>query len=68
MKLTELKGKKLIEFPLYLRKIYFIQLTSLDEELKIMIKSTALQSTRMRDSFPTRQISKTVDKRLFTKK
>jgi hypothetical protein len=67
MKLIELKGESLSGLPLYLRKIYFIQLSSLEEEMKLIRYDHNIQSSRMRDAFSVRQISKTVNRKIFKK-
>jgi hypothetical protein len=65
MKLIELKGESISGLPLYLRKIYFNELSSLNEEMKLIKYNHSIQSSKMRDAFPSRQISKTVNRKIF---
>ncbi len=69
MQLIELKGENLSGFPLFLRKIYFNQLVSLNEEMKLRKYSSNIQSEKMSSTSPTRRhISKTVNRKIFNSK
>lgn len=60
-----LQGEDLRGKPLFFRKILFNRLTDPDEEKKLIKYSQRYQSDVMRNAFPNRQISKTVDMRIF---
>ena len=57
--------KGLKNIPLHFRKIYFNQVTFMDDELKMMKYNNHFQTEIMRDYYPSRQISKTIDFKYF---
>lgn len=69
MELIELSGRDLEGFPLYLRKIYFNQIVSAKEEMKLMSFSPVAQTEKMCSSIPVRRhISKTVNWKILNSK
>lgn len=67
LKLIKLEEEALLGLPLFYRKIYFNILTSWDEENKLIHQSRVLQTSIMRALESTRDISKTVNKKLIFK-
>ncbi|AOR27381.1 hypothetical protein FORMB_03200 [Formosa sp. Hel1_33_131] len=62
---VELKGEKLNKIPLHFRKIYYNQITFIHDELKMIKYNSFLQCDNMRDYYPNRQISKTINFKTF---
>ena len=67
LKKIKLKGKELTNIPLHFRKIYFNQVTNSLDEDNMFKYSPLLQCNFMRHYFPSRQISKTIDFKIFNK-
>jgi hypothetical protein len=61
----KLTGKELNKIPLHFSKIYYNEITFIDDELKLSKHNSFLQCENMRDYFPSRQISKTIDFKIF---
>lgn len=51
--------------PLFFRKIYFNELSDINEEYKLMKYHPLVQSQYMRSAFPGRQISKTINLKML---
>ena len=60
-----LNEEELKDLPLFFRKIYYNQITDSKEEAKLMRYNFLMQCNLMRDSFPQRQISKTINYKIF---
>ena len=60
-----LSGQELKGLPLFFRKIYYNKITDVREEEKLIKYSHQIQTHLIRDNFPVREISKTVNYNLF---
>lgn len=65
LKKIKFTGKELTNIPLHFRKIYFNQVTDIRDEDKMFKHNSLLQCNFMRHYFPSRQISKTIDFKIF---
>ena len=65
-KQINLERDELLNLPLFFRKIQYNKLCDLEEENKLVKYNNALQSMQMSYSHPIRQISKTVDYKIFS--
>jgi hypothetical protein len=68
LKEINLSGKEIEGLPLFFKKIYYNPLTDPAEEGKLMRYNPVFQSDVMRDEYPVRQISKTIDYKLLKTK
>jgi len=59
--ILNLSPKQLANLPLFFRKIYSNETSNAEDEEKFMGESKTLQTVLFRDSYPVRQISKSVD-------
>lgn len=62
----EFTPQELKNIPIHFRKIYFNKITYLKDERKMVKYNPDLQCNVMRDYYPSRQISKTIDFKTFT--
>ncbi|MNR05028.1 hypothetical protein D3C85_1210320 [compost metagenome] len=60
-----LSAEDLENLPLFYRRIYYNKLTSKEEEEKLFRYNADLQCEMMRSDFPIREISKTVNHKIF---
>jgi len=65
IKTIELNGKDLEGLPLFFRKIFYNRITDMADERKLIKYSREFQCDLIRDNFPVRQISKTINYKLF---
>lgn len=63
-----LNAEELRYFPLFFRRIYYNEITKKEEEGKLLKYNSTLQCDEMCASFPSRQISKTINKKIFNPK
>lgn len=61
LKLIKLEGKKIKGMPLFFSKIYYNQVTDINDEMKLFKYNQIFQCNFMRHYFPNRIICKTVD-------
>jgi hypothetical protein len=59
--LIEIEKEELKNLPLFFRKIYFNQVSNIEDELKLYKYNSRVESTSMRTYFSNRLISKTVN-------
>ena len=59
--LIEIEKEELKKLPLFFRKIYFNQVSNIEDELKLYKYNSRVESTSMRTYFSNRLISKTVN-------
>jgi hypothetical protein len=57
--IIELRNEQMEGLPLFFKKIFFNQVTNLEDELKLYKYNTASQSAEMRSYYPNRIICKT---------
>lgn len=58
----ELDNKELHGIPLFFKRIFYNQLTNLEDEMKLFFYDENVQSSEMRESIPTRNICKLTSK------
>lgn len=61
LSLIKIEKEELMNLPLFFRKIYFNQVSNIEDELKLYKHSLQVESTSMRTYFSNRLISKTVN-------
>ena len=66
IKIINLKPDELLNLPLFFRKIQYNKLSNHEEEYKLIRYNNALQSMQMSYGYPIRQISKTVNYKIFS--
>lgn len=65
MESIELLGQYLEGFPLFIRKIFYNNITSSSEEMKLIRYNKDIQANKIRSPFSARRISKTVNTNIF---
>lgn len=65
MEQFDLNTDELENLPLFYRKVYYNTLTSKEEEGRLFRYNSDLQCEMMRSDYPVREISKTVNHKIF---
>ena len=65
LKLIKFEGKKIKGLPLFFSKIYYNQVTDINDEMKLFKYNESLQCNFMRHYFPNLIICKTIDYNKF---
>lgn len=65
LKLLKIEDEKIEGLPLFFRKIYYNQVTDINDEMKLFKYNESLQCDFMRHFFSNRTICKTIDLNKF---